>query len=207
MTYIFDLDGTMVDSMPTSCNKLIEMLKAENVDYPDDIIKIITPLGYLGAIEYIIGLGVKQSKEEMLSSMLEYNLNEYRFNIPAKPFVIEKLLSLKKEGHCLNVLTASPHILLVDCLKRLGLFDLFDNVWSVEDFSFTKDEPEIYKWVAKFLKKKVTDCTMVDDNIEVIKAVKKAGMIAVGVYDEMSSDLVDEMKAAADRYIYDFSEL
>ena len=134
-------------------------------------------------------------------------LEAYYNTIPAKENVISVLTELKNRGDSLNVLTASPHITLDACLKRLGIYDLFDNVWSCEDFATSKADPQIYVRAAAKLGKRVEECMFVDDNVGAVSTAKKAGMIAVGIYDDSSKDLVAEMTAAADIYIYDFSEL
>ena len=107
----------------------------------------------------------------------------------------------------INVLTASPYVTLDACLKRLGLYELFDNVWSCDDFSTTKTNPEIYKKVAEKLGKKPSEVLFLDDNIFANLTAKLAGMKSCGVYDQSSSDMVDKMKQACDFYIFDFSEL
>ena len=107
----------------------------------------------------------------------------------------------------LNVLTASPHITLDPCLKRIGIYDLFDNVWSCDDFSTTKADPEIYKMAAERMGEGVEDILFLDDNYNADKTAKSAGMQVCGVYDDSSKEYVDEIKSVADYYIYDFSEL
>ena len=87
------------------------------------------------------------------------------------------------------------------------IFDLFDNVWSCDDFATTKADPEIYKAAAKRLGEKVENVLFLDDNFNADKTAKEAGMKVCGVYDESSKEYVEEIKSIADFYIYDFSEL
>ena len=134
-------------------------------------------------------------------------IEEYFYRIPAKNNVISTLKQLKEQGASLNVLTASPHITLDACLKRLGIFDLFDNVWSCDDFSTTKADPEIYKAVAKKLGVLVEDVLFLDDNYNADKTASLAGMKVCGVFDQSSKDYVDEIKSVCDYYIFDFKEL
>jgi HAD superfamily hydrolase (TIGR01509 family) len=145
--------------------------------------------------------------EELGRKMGDYAYYEYANNIPAKANVVSVLKKLKEKGAKLNVLTASPHITLDACLKRLGIFDLFDNVWSCDDFNTTKADPEIYKMAAEKIGEKVGDVLFLDDNFNADKTAKTAGMQVCGVYDESSDDYVDEIKAITDFYIYDFEEL
>ena len=206
-TYLFDFDGTLVDSMPTYVASMLRILDENGIPYEKDIVKIITPLGVKGTAEYFIELGVKKSLLEIVEDMKKYMLDGYFNVIPAKENVVSVLKELKRRGASLNVLTASPHITLDACLKRLELYDLFDNVWSCDDFCTTKADPEIYKMAAGKLNKNVSAVLLLDDIRNADQTAKKAGMKVCGVYDDSSKEYVNEIKAATDYYIYNFSEL
>jgi HAD superfamily hydrolase (TIGR01509 family) len=206
--YLFDFDGTLVDSMPTFVSAMLRILDENNISYGSDIIKIITPLGLNGTAEYFIDqLGVPLPKEQLMGIMKEYMLDAYFHTIPVKAYVPEVLQALKAQGASLNVLTASPHITLDACLKRLGLWELFDNVWSCDDFDTTKADPQIYVRAAEKMHTTVENVLFLDDNLNADRTAKTAGMQVCGVYDESSKDCVEEMKAANDYYIFDFQEL
>lgn len=206
-TYLFDFDGTLVDSMPTFVSVMLRILDEHGIKYGDDIVKIITPLGYGGTAEYYRTLGIEKSVDELVEMMNEYARYEYENNIPAKESVIATLKEMKKRGFSLNVLTASPHIALDPCLKRLGIFEIFDNVWSCDDFCTTKADPEIYKMAAERIGMPPEDVIFVDDNINAVKTAKSAGMISVGIFDRSSEDYAEEFKREADGYVRLFSEL
>ncbi|MBQ4260016.1 MAG: HAD family phosphatase [Lachnospiraceae bacterium] len=208
ISYLFDFDGTLVDSMPTFCSCMLRILDENNIGYGEDIIKIITPLGLNGTAEYFINtMRLQMPKEQLMLLMQEYMLDAYEHTIPAKSNVISVLKVLKEKGASLNILTASPHITLDACLKRLGLWELFDNVWSCDDFNTTKADPKIYVRAAEKMNTTVEDVLFLDDNLNADLTAKSAGMMVCGVYDQSSADYVDQMKAAADFYIYDFEEL
>lgn len=207
MTYLFDFDGTLVDSMPTYGSQMLRILEETGTPYPEDIIKIITPLGYVGTANYYLELGVPLSFDEMIDRMGRYMYEQYANNIQAKDTVRETLLTLRERGDRLNVLTASPHLTLDPCLKRLGLYDLFDNVWSCNDFDMTKADPAIYVEAAKRLGKNVEDVLFLDDNLGACRTAKEAGMKVYGVYDDSSAEYTKEMKSEFDGYIVKFSEL
>jgi len=206
-TYLFDFDGTLVDSMPTFVSSMLRILDEEGITYGDDIVKIITPLGLEGTANYFVSLGINKPKEQIMKTMGEYMLDAYEHRIPAKKYVRTTLELLKIKGVRLNVLTASPHITLDPCLKRLGLYDLFDNVWSCDDFGTTKADPEIYKMAAQRMGVSVEEVLFLDDNLNADMTAKTAGMKVCGVYDDSSKDYVEEMKQATDYYIYDFRQL
>ena len=206
-TYLFDFDGTLVDSMPDYGAAMTRILDENGITYGSDIIKIITPLGALGTADYFISMGVRLPKEVILKKMAEYLVEAYTYRIPAKNNVPEVLRRLKDRGDSLNVLTASPHVTLDPCLKRLGLYDLFDNVWSCDDFSTSKADPNIYVMAAQRMGVPVEEVLFLDDNLNADRTAKAAGMKVCGVYDDSSAEFVEEMKAATDMYIYDFNEL
>lgn len=208
MYYIFDMDGTLIDSMPAYCGAMTRFLEKHNIDHPDDIMKIITPLGIGGAARYFIdSLKAHIPAEDIAREVLEDMYKAYTSTIPAKDEVIETLRKLKEDGHSLSVLTASPHMTLDPCLKRLGIYELFDFVWSCEDFGTTKSDVNIYHMAAERLGTTAENCIFLDDNYNAVATAKESGMTVYGVYDASSEEYIDEMKSISHRYIYSFDEL
>ena len=207
-TYLFDFDGTLVDSMPTFAAVMLNVLDSRGIPHPDDLIKIVTPLGDRKSAEYYVELGLNMTVPEILDEIRNNFVEAYTYKIPAKANVIETLKKLKEQGHDLNVLTASPHTSLDPCLKRLGIYDLFSNVWACDaDFGTTKTDPDIYKQAAQRMGVKVEDVIFIDDNLYADIAAKEAGAVVYGIYDDSSAEFVQQIKDATDRYIYDFAEL
>ena len=206
-TYLFDFDGTLVDSMPTFISVMLKVLDENGISYAEDIVKVITPLGYKGTAEYYQSLGVSLSVSEIMNRMTAYAEIEYRERILAKSHVIETLRVLKERGDSLNILTASPHNMLDPCLKRLGIYSLFNHIWSCDDFRKTKADVEIYQEAASCIGAKTQDVVFLDDNVNALKTAKKSGMVVYGVYDASSEDSRTQIEELSDRYIIDFSEL
>lgn len=206
-TYLFDFDGTLVDSMPTYTSVMLRILDENNIGYDSGIMKTITPLGYRDTAKYFVGMGVPLSQEEIIARMSRHAVYEYTYNVPAKPHVVETLNTLRARGDDLHVLTASPHMTLDPCLRRLGIFDLFANIWSCEDFGTNKADPEIYRMAAARIGQPIGRILFLDDNYNADRTAKSAGMQVCGVYDDTSAEYADEIKSVADFYIRDFSEL
>ena len=206
-TYLFDFDGTLVDSMPTYIEAFSRILRRFDIPTGRDFVKTITPLGYGGTARYILTMGVPMTEEEIVRDVGAFTLGAYTNEIVAKPHVKETLEALRARGDDLHVLTASPHLTLDPCLKRNGLYDLFLNVWSCEDFGTTKADPGIYHMAAERIGKPVSEIIFLDDNYDADKTAKSAGMCVYGVFDESSRDFADDIRAITDRYITDFSEL
>jgi len=205
--YLFDFDGTLVDSMPAFVSVMKRILDEHGISYGPDLVKIITPLGYAGTARYFRQLGLDKPEDALIALMNEYALPEYVHRIPAKETVIGTLIKLKESGADLNILTASPHSMLDPCLKRLGIFDLFNHVWSCDDFATTKADPQIYKMAAERIGKPVDQILFLDDNYNADRTAKAAGMAVCGVFDESSAEYEEEIRSVTDMYIYRFSEL
>ena len=204
-TYIFDLDGTLVDSMAPAVEMVLSLLDEYGIEYESGIVKILTPLGFKGIAKYYAErLGVPLSPAEIYDIFTQRLTKMYAREIPLKRGVKALLERLKAAGAGLNVLTASPHIFTDTCLKNNGIFHLFDNVWSSEDFGMLKSNESIYVAVAEGLGVSVSDCVMVDDSYHVLCVAKSAGMKTVGVYEPFSEDVIEEIKRTADLYLERF---
>jgi beta-phosphoglucomutase-like phosphatase (HAD superfamily) len=103
--------------------------------------------------------------------------------------------------------TNMPHLYVDECLKRLGVYELFDNVWTIEDFARTKNDPVIYQEAAQRLGTTVENCVFVDDNLTAITTAKTAGMQTIAVYDALSEAFMAQMQETADQYVMDFSQI
>lgn len=203
--YIFDFDGTLVDSMPFWGGKMLTILNEQGVDYPDNIVSVFTPLGDLGTANYMRDvLGVTLLVDEILRRMDENATPKYRDEIPLKEGVYEYLKFLKEQGVSLNVLTASPHHMLDVCLQRLGVFDWFDHLFSCDDFGLTKAQTAIYHQALARIGASVEDAVFFDDNIGAVQTAKAAGLYTVGVADDSGALFRDELIETADAFIPTF---
>ena len=167
--------------MPSYVAAMLKILDDAGVKYEKDIIKVITPLDYLGtAVYYRDHYGLTSTADEIVGQMKKYAYDEYAYRIEAKDGVIDTLKKLKNAGADLNILTASPHEVLDVCISRLGLTELFTNVWSCDDFGTGKADPEIYKMAAERLGVSISNVLFLDDNYNACKTAKIAGMTACG---------------------------
>ena len=206
-TLLFDFDGTLVDSMPTFAAVMTRILDENGITYGEELVKIITPLGYHGTADYYISLGLQRTREELVETMTRYAVEAYATRIEAKENVIPALRALKAAGCSLNVLTASPHEMLDPCLRRLGIWELFDHVWSCDDFATTKSDPAIYRMAAERIGVPIGEMIFLDDNCNADRVAVEAGARVWGVFDASSAEYEDEIRSLTERYITDFSEL
>lgn len=206
---IFDFDGVLVDSMPYYTRAITDILETRGIPYERrEVVQDVTTLSRAEIARYLIArFHVALSADAIVAEIDRKSIAAYRQVIPAKLGVAETLAELRRAGYGLAVLTATPHPMVDECLKRLGLYDSFDFVWSCDDFGMSKNTPDIFRAVAERLAVPVADCMMMDDNITALTNAKKAGMGAIGVYDPTSSRLNGQIKAICDDYVYQLREL
>lgn len=202
--HVFDMDGTLIDSMSHIIRSILQILEEDHIPYGPEIIDTVIPLGYPRTAELFRSMGAKGTVEEIVARFMTILRHEYANNIPLKPGVADYLRKLKAEGRQLCVLTGSPHILTDVCLQRNGIYDLFDRVWSVDDFGISKAEPAIYHEVEQLLQRSPADLCLYDDNLAAITTAGSVGWYTCAVKDCQSASTLEEMQRTANTYITSF---
>lgn len=205
---IFDLDGTVLDSMGLWHKVDVAFFENRNMEIPEDYIKAISPLGtYKAAVYTKETYNIKESVEEIIAEWQSIAKKEYSENVKLKKGVKEYILSLKEKGVKLAVATASDPDMFSACLKKYGIWDAFQCIVTVNEVGHGKSSPEIYLRAAEKLGVSVSDCVVFEDISVALKTAKSAGFYCVCVYDSSSQNDIEENKKTADKFIYDFDEL
>ena len=85
---IFDLDGTLLDSMTTWPPAMIKIMDDAGLDYPDDVVNIMTPIGFNGCADYFISLGhPEKDPDALINIMYDYLVEDYSTAVLIKPYV------------------------------------------------------------------------------------------------------------------------
>ena len=195
--------------MPYFTKGMLSIADDAHIEYGDELIKILTPLGYTRSAEYYVNtLGIQDSVESIYKKIEDRLIFEYSNNIVTKSGVKEYLTKLYEGGARLFVLTASPHSVTDVCLKKNGIYDLFEKVWSVEDFALSKSDTRLFFKVADTIGCKPTDIHYFDDSLIALKNATAAGYITYGVYDAQTDDEVALMKNGLSKFVVmDFADM
>ena len=204
---VFDLDGTLVDSMARYARGILSVLEDEGISYEPDLIQVLTPLGYTKSAELYQKMGVPGTVEEIVRRIENKLVEQYAHYIPLKAGVGDYLRKRKAEGAKLYVLTASPHIVTDVCLQHNGVYDLFDTVWSVEDYGIAKGDVRVYEAVAQRIGCRTEDISFFDDNLTALSTGKAAGCYCIAVYDRHTEAEFAALTAAGDEAIRSFEDL
>lgn len=205
---IFDMDGTLIDSMWVWTQVDIDFLKKRNIECPKDLKEKIQDLSFQDAAAYFKkNFGLKESIDEICNEWNEMAYNEYKENVQLKCNVKEYLDLLKSLNIKIGLATSNCNLLIEAVLKANGIFHYFDAISLTDEVSRGKQFPDIYLLTAKKLNVSPDKCIVFEDILPAVKGAKAAGMKVVAVYDKYSSCEKDEIQNTADKYIYKFSEL
>lgn len=205
---IFDLDGTLIDSMGVWETIDIKFLEKRYISLPKDYIEKINSMSFEEVAKYTIKrFNLNESVESLIKEWNDMAVYEYSHNIKLKPKVKEYLIKLKENNIKIGLATSSPKELYEPVLKNNKIYDYFDTFTSVEDIKRDKNYPDIYLYTAKKLSLKPNECIGFEDILISVNTLKKADFNAVGVYDKYSHKDIDKIKAICDNFIYSFEEL
>mgnify|MGYP003291478695 FL=1 len=202
---IFDMDGTLIDSMVFWKNLATEYLSSKGVrQIPEDIPERIKPMTMSeSAALFQQEFGLSGDPEAEMNAMMDAH---YRNDIPLKPGVREYLQMLRSRGVRMCVASATAEHLMEACLKRLGVRDCFAFLLSCETVGAGKRSPLVYQESAKRLHAAPEDVAVYEDALYALQTAKAAGYYVVGVYDDSAAKNWQTIEGIADEVILNWEE-
>lgn len=200
---IFDMDGTLVDSMGFWKNLASEYLRSKGVsEIPEDILERIKPMTMLeSAALFRAEFGLSGDIEAEMNAMMD---EHYRSDIPLKPGVSAYLNKLRARGVRMCVASATAEHLMAACLSRLGVLPCFDFLLSCETVGAGKASPLVFLEAAQRLGADAAEIAVYEDALYALRTAKDAGFHVVGVYDA-SADW-EAVRLTADETIFNWEE-
>lgn len=206
---IFDLDGTLLDSMGVWHAVDVAFLARRNIACPPDYAAALKPLNYMQAAAYTKRRFHLPDSEAMIIREWDDRVRKaYREGLPLKPGAAAFLHWLKDHGIKIGLATASSQALYEEGLKANGVYDLFDAFATLDEPGLRgKKFPDIYLRVAQRLYAQPSACVVFEDILDGINGAKAGGMTTVGIYDAHSEPEKTEIMARADAYCMDYTEI
>ncbi len=205
---IFDLDGTLVNSIDTW--RIVDeiFMQRRNLPIPEDFYDRVSTLNMRQAADYVIAeCGVKNTPDEVIAEWLELLEYEYGEVITMVDGAYEFLHKLKENGVKLALATASHRELFEPCLKRHGVYHLFDAFVTTDEVKRRKGFPDVYLLAAKKVGANPEKCCVFEDIYLGSVGAKAGNMHCVAILEEHSRDDWDDIKRVADMVIYNYNEI
>ena len=202
---IFDMDGTLIDSMVFWKNLATEYLTCKGVrEIPAEILEQIKPMTMSeSAALFQTAFGLTGDIENEMNAMMD---DHYRKDIPLKSGVREYLQELLDRGIRMCVASATAEYLMDACLTRLGVRDYFEFLLSCETVGAGKRSPIVYHTSAQRLNVMPQEIAVYEDALYAIQTAKKAGYYVVGIYDDSAADRWQAIEEMADEIIINWEE-
>lgn len=205
---IFDLDGTLLDSMGVWRRIDEDFLGKRGIRVPDDYLKAITAKNFQDAADYTIErFGLKESADAIMAEWFDMAIDAYTNDVALKPFVKEYMQMLRENDVKIAAATSSDARLFEPCLKHHGIYEWFDAFSVTAEVKRGKGYPDVYENAAEKLGLKAADCVVYEDILKGVEGAKLGGFYVIGVEDVHSSYEKEEIQKEADRYITTFEEL
>lgn len=201
---IFDMDGTLIDSMGIWRNLGREYLVSKNItENLDDVLEEIESMTISESSSLFTERFSLSGTPESVAAEIYGMMNEhYKKDVPLKAGVKEYLAKLHQNGVRMCVASATDESLVESCLKRLGVLDYFDFILSCETLKTNKREPDIYLDAAKRFGASPEETAVYEDAFYTMETVKNAGFYLAAVYDDEEKDNWAAIRALADETIH-----
>jgi thiamine-phosphate pyrophosphorylase len=203
--FIFDLDGTLLDSMTVWDNLAEEYLSGKGVqNIPLNLKEILKPKTLLEAAEYFIeNININLPPEQIVEEINLMIEEKYKFHFNAKEGVLDFLENNKHLKMC--VATATDKHLVEHALKRLEIDEYFDFIITSREVGNGKQNPDIFFNAAEKLGLAIDEVVVFEDALHAIVTAKSAGFYTVGVYETAFANDHEEIKQIADCFIYNLN--
>lgn len=205
---IFDLDGTLVDSMWIWDKVDTEYFHMKGLPIPPNLKDEINHLSFEQTAQYFkTTFNISDSIEEILNTWYQMAYKHYSEDISLKKGALELLKFLKASNIKIALATSNSNKLLTAALNCVKAYDYFDVITTTNEVKNGKNCPDIYMLTSKKLDVLPEECLVFEDILEAVNGAKLANMKVFAIYDKYAEYQKEDLMATADEYILDFNDI
>lgn len=182
--FLFDMDGTLFDSMTMWRHLMPDYLRTHGIELPREVHKAMQGYTLDQVIEAVAELYHEHLDEQKMFEYYDWRLKQaYNEQVVFKPFALEYLQYLRAHGRRLALVTTTDRVYVDVLFERFGLRDYFEVILTISDVGAGKNKPDIYHEAARQLGLGVEDCVVFEDALFALETARAAGYVTVGVED------------------------
>ena len=206
---IFDMDGTLIDSMWVWEEVDVDYVKRYQLVEPEGFYEAIEGMSFTDVAKYYKKTfpQIRDSVEQIKADWMEMGYRLYRDEVELKSGVKEFLEELKKRGIKIGIATSNDRDMTEMVLEARGILQEFDAIRTSDEVKIGKPAPDVYLKAAEDLGVDPKDCLIFEDVPAGLMAGKSAGMKTCAVADKFSEDQIEKKRALADYFIQDYFEV
>ena len=206
---IFDMDGTLLDSMFVWKELGVRMLRRQGYDPDPNLYEQVKAMTMRESAAYCKQqYNMPETVDEICDMIVGEVESFYDTEVQLKPGVQKFLSILKMEGVWMYVATNTDKRLAEIALKHTGILSYFKGVLTCGEVGISKGESaEIFERCMRRLQSNKKDTVIFEDSLHAIETAAKAGFRICGVYDPVSEEDQDEIKKLSEYYIRSYEEM
>jgi HAD superfamily hydrolase (TIGR01509 family) len=203
---IFDLDGTLLDSMHVWKDVGERFLKKRGIVSSINLYEEFKTMSLLQAAQYVKKeFNLKDSEQELMDEINRFVEEGYFYEVQLKAHAKDFLKSLHKKGYKMCIATATDRYMVQAALDRLGIRRYFSFITTCTEVGAGKDSPAIYEHALKKLGLLKSETVVFEDALHAIQTAVNAGFYVIGVVDAFALE-APEIRRVARRCIESFAE-
>lgn len=205
---IFDVDGTLLDSMGIWETAGIRYLKRYHIEAPEDLGRTLFAMTVEEAAGYLKQeYGLAGEIQEIIDGILDTVKEYYETEAPLKRGARSLLETLQAKGIPMAVATSSEKCHIEAAFTRLGIRPYFQRIVTCTEAGAGKQEPVVYHRAAECFSAEPEEIWVVEDALYAARTAAAAGYRTVGVYDVSSEADQEALKSFVDIYVTELTEL
>ncbi len=205
---IFDVDGTLLDSMPIWMDAGVRYLKGIHVVPEENLGATLWEMSIPEGVAYLKEhYHLPFSNQEITDGIIAKVRDFYYNEAPLKPGAKEFLEKLHQMNVPMVIATSSDRSYLNAALTRTGIAHYFQKIFTCAEVGAGKTQPVIYNVAAEFLGYPHESTFVFEDVVHAARSAKSAGFKVIGIYDEASAKDAAAMKDVCDLYLHDFCSI
>lgn len=205
---IFDMDGTLTDSMGIWEDAGAVYLRGKGIEPRPEWREDTRPMSMTQIADYFAArYGITDPRERIMADVNRVVEDYYRDVAKPKEGALELLELLRQRGIHICLATATDRYLVEMLLGRTGILPYLERLYTCTDVGYGKDRPEIYRIAADSFGLKPSECLVFEDAYYALKTAHDAGFPTVSCYDVSAAPCEGEKRKIADLTIRSFREI
>ncbi len=198
---IFDMDGTLLDSMPVWEHASERYLQNKGIEVEERLSEVLFTMSMQQGAAYVKEkYHLTEDIDTLVNAVNDIVYGAYEKEVMPKEGVVDFLEKLEAAGIPMVVATSTDRRMVEVALQRTGLARFFKGVFTCSEIGKGKREPDIYHAAAECLGTKPEETWVFEDALYAIRTAKAAGFHIVGLYDLSSADEQEEIKRLSEIY-------
>lgn len=205
---IFDMDGTLLDSMPAWGDAADRFLLKRGIQPLPGLYDELKDLSMVQTADYLRErFGISGSTQDVMDGINEVMEESYFDQVPPKADILSFVEQLFHAGVRMCVATATDRYLAEAALKRVGLLDYFEFLLTCTEVGAGKHSPAIYERACELLELSREEVVVFEDALYAVETAKAAGFYVVAIADRSAEVDEHRLRSRADRFITQYAEL